>query len=94
MNLSPTPFTAAAAGAFSAIALPAFLRWTGAGGGFGADQVIGFLLLVALPAHTGVLGLKRAEGEPGRRVDRPLLLRVALWLGAAISVSLLARPWA
>lgn len=93
LNLTPTPVTAALAGAFSAIALPAFQRWTGASGDFGADHVIGFLLLVALPAHAGVLGLVRA-GTPGaRRVDRPLLTRGLVWLGAAVAVSLLARAW-
>ncbi len=93
MNLSPTPFTAALAGAFSAVALPAFQRWTGGGGDFGADQVIGFLLLVALPAHAGVLGLTRPEGQPVRSLDKPLLTRVGVWLGAAVVVSLLGRLW-
>ncbi len=91
MNLAPTPVTAALAGAFSALALPAASRWLAASGSdAGTGFVLAFLLLVALPAHAGVLGLRRPEGTPARAVDKPLLVRVGCWLGAALVVSLLS----
>lgn len=90
LKLAPTPLTAALAGAFSAVALPLFGRWQAADTDGGTAFVVAFLLLVALPAHVGVLGLRRAEGQPARAVDKPLLLRVAVWLAVALGVSLLS----
>lgn len=90
LNLGPNPVSAALAGAFSAVALPLFSRWQAADNGGGMAFVFGFLLLVALPAHVGVLGLRRAEGQAPRAVDKPLLLRVLAWLGAALGVSLVS----
>lgn len=89
MNLNPTPFTAAVAGAFSAVALPAASRWLGTDADVNVGFVLAFLVLVALPAHAGVLGLRRPQSADARAVDRPLLLRVGAWLAAAVGVSLL-----
>lgn len=87
VNLTPTPLSAAIAGAFSAWALPAFSKWLGGDADTSFNYVIGFLLLVALPAHAGVLGLRRQEGPPAQGVDKPLLIRVGAWLAAAAAVS-------
>lgn len=87
MNLAATPLSAAIAGAFSACALPAFSKWFGGDANTSFNYVIGFLLLVALPAHAGVLGLRREEGPPAQGVDKPLLIRVGAWLAAAAAVS-------
>lgn len=89
MNLNPTPFTAAVAGAFSAVALPAASRWLGTDADVNLGYVVAFLLLVALPAHAGVLGLRRPQSTASRAVDQPLLVRVGAWLAAAVGVSLL-----
>jgi len=45
------------------------------------------LLLVALPAHAGVLGLRRQPGPAVQGLDKPLLIRVGAWLAAAAAVS-------
>jgi len=87
VNLTPTPLSAAIAGAFSAWALPAFSKWLGSDADTSFNYVIGFLLLVALPAHAGVLGLRRQKGPPAQGVDKPLLIRVGAWLAAAAAVS-------
>jgi len=87
VNLTPTPPSAAIAGAFSAWALPAFSKWLGGDADTSINYVIGFLLLVALPAHAGVLGLRRHEGPPAQGVDKPLLIRIGSWLAAASAVS-------
>jgi hypothetical protein len=79
--------SAAIAGAFSAWALPAFSKRLGGDADTSFNYVIGFLLLVALPAHAGVLGLRRQEGPPAQGVDKPLLIRVGAWLAAAAAVS-------
>lgn len=85
--MTPTPFTAALAGAFSAWALHAFSRMAGSGSDVSVTYVLAFLLLVALPAHLGVLGLRRSQGSPSGGVDKPLLVRVAAWLVSAAIVS-------
>lgn len=87
LNLRPTPLTAALAGAFSAAALPAASRWLGGGAGFSGDFVLAFLVLVALPAHVGVLGLHRPAGEASRGTDKPMLIRAGAWIGSALLVS-------
>lgn len=85
MNLSPTPLTAALAGLFSALALPAATRWLGQGSGEGMLFVVVFLVVVVLPAHAFVLGLQPAGGAPSRSVDRPLVMRTVSWIGAALA---------
>jgi hypothetical protein len=45
------------------------------------------LLLVALPAHAAVLGLRRQPGPAVQGLDKPLLIRVGTWLAAAAAVS-------
>lgn len=87
MNLTPTPVTAALAGGFSAWAFPAVGAWLGSGAAVSAYEVLAFLLLVALPAHAGVLGLRRPARPGGGGVDKPLLVRVGAWLAAAAVVS-------
>lgn len=87
MNLAATPLSAAIAGAFSAWALPAFSKWLGGDADTSFNDVIGFLLLVALPAHAGVLGLRRQEGPQAQSVDKQLLIRAGAWLAAAAAVS-------
>jgi hypothetical protein len=67
VNLAPTPLSAAVAGAFSAWALPTVSQWLGSDADTSFNYVIAFLLLVALPAHAGVLGLRR---QPGPAVGR------------------------
>lgn len=85
MNFSPTPLTAALAGLFSALALPAATRWLGQGSGEGMLFVVVFLVVVVLPAHAFVLGLQPAEGAPSRSVDRPLVMRTVSWVAAAVA---------
>lgn len=92
MSFTPTPITAALAGAFSALALPALSPWLGQGADGSVGYIVAFLLLVALPAHAGVLGLRRPAAAPSRSIDKPLLLRIAAWLGAALAVALVS--WA
>ncbi len=89
MNLlTPTPFTAAPAGAFSAAALPVASRWLGTEADVNVGWVLAFIVLVALPAHAGVLGLRRSSTPASRAVAKPLLMRVGAWLAAAVGVSL------
>lgn len=87
VNLAPTPLSAAIAGAFSAWALPTVSQWLGSDADTSFNYVIAFLLLVALPAHAGVLGLRRQEGPAVQGLDKPLLIRVGAWLAAAAAVS-------
>jgi hypothetical protein len=88
LDLSPTPFTAALAGLFSALALPAATRWLGEGSGDGMLFVVVFLIVVVLPAHAFVLGLRPTQGAPSRSVDRPLVVRTLAWVGAAVAGTL------
>ena len=86
MKLAATPFTAAAAGVFSAVAWPMlWARFGGSGSAFDVGLVAGTLLLVALPAHAFVLGFTReARAAPGT-VDTALLKRAGAWIAAAIA---------
>ena len=82
MTVTPTPLTAALAGVFSSVTMP--LLWPR----LSADSVwlvLAFVLLVALPAHLFVVGLRRSE-VPAARVDTALLKRMAAWLGATAVV--------
>ncbi|MDI4632880.1 hypothetical protein J7U46_07450 [Pelomonas sp. V22] len=91
MKITPTIITAALAGLFSALAWP--WLWASYGGASGGtvELVVGTLLLIGLPAHLFVVGLKPADQAPGSRsIDKPLLLRIAAWLAAALVASMLA----
>ena len=85
--ITPSPLTAALAGAFSALAMP-FL-WPH----LQHDTVwltTAFLLVVAFPAHAFVVGVG-ASSAGVRGVDVAMLRRVGAWLGAAAVV--LAVAW-
>lgn len=90
-SISPTPLTAAVAGAFSALLMPALWKTLGtdANSTGGIGLVIAFLLVVALPAHAFVLGFNHRQAAGSRGVDTELLKRVVAWLGAAIATVLL-----
>lgn len=80
MKFTPTPITAALAGALAGLVMP--LLWSR----FGTDSVslvVAFLLVVAFPAHAFVVGFGRNETVDARSLDTALLKRVGSWLGAA-----------
>lgn len=85
MNLAPTPFSAALAGAFAGAVMP--ILWSR----MASDStvlVIAFLLVVALPAHAFVVGFRRPEAADPKGVDAALLKRVGAWLlCAAVAVA-------
>lgn len=85
---TPTPWTAAAAGLVAALAWPPVWSRYGGADGDTTALVIATLLLIALPAHAGVVGM-RAGVPAGGGLDRALLTRVAAWLGAALLASAL-----
>ena len=95
MQISPSPLTAALAGAFSALTWPWLWSRFGQAGSEGSTELIlGTLLLVALPAHAFVLGFgHRASVAPGQ-LDRVLLKRVGAWLGAAGATAVLTSAQA
>ena len=72
VSLTPTPVTAALAGAFSGLTWP--LLWPSFSGSAAADTVglvVATVLLVALPAHACVLGFQRPRPQaPGRSTRR------------------------
>jgi hypothetical protein len=88
VKLTPTPITAALAGAFSGICMP--ILWSR----FGNDSmslVLAFLLVVAFPAHALVVGFTRPqEANPGT-LDTALLKRVGAWFGAAVITMAVAQ---
>lgn len=83
---TPTPWTAAAAGLVAAIAWPPVWSRFGGAEGDTTALVLATLLLIALPAHAGVVGL-RPSAPAGGGLDKPLLRRVAVWLAAALLAS-------
>jgi hypothetical protein len=83
MKITPTPITAALAGAFSALVLPFVWSRFGASGSGGTELVVAFLLTVALPAHAFVIGFGPPQPTEGRRLDTALLKRIGAWLAAA-----------
>jgi hypothetical protein len=89
VKITPTPWTAAAAGAVAAIAWP-FLwsRFGGAGSAGSVELVVSTLLVIALPAHAFVVGFGRSTSAAPGSVDRALLKRVGAWLGTAVVVTL------
>ena len=86
MKISPTPFTAALAGLFSGVIMPAL--W----GRLASDSVwltLAFLLFVAFPAHAFVVGFRRDQPAGQATLDTALLKRIGAWLGAtAVAVAL------
>lgn len=84
MTITPTVFTAAAAGIVSGLSWP-LLRplFQDTSPTSSMWLVLGMLVFVALPAHAGVVGFARAPKEGSRSVDTPLLKRTAVWLLAA-----------
>lgn len=89
MKITPTPWTAAAAGAVAAIAWPhLWSRFGGAGSAGSVELVIATLLVIALPAHAFVVGFGRSATAAPGAIDIALLKRVGTWLGAAIAVTL------
>ncbi|SDO65808.1 hypothetical protein SAMN05216303_10226 [Rhodoferax sp. OV413] len=92
MNITPTPLSAALAGLFSALLLP--VLWSHFGGSGSADSiglVVGFLLVVALPAHAFVLGFGRSQVTNPRTLDTALLKRIAAWLVAVAATVAVAE---
>lgn len=85
MTLTPTPVTAALAGAFSALTWP--LLWTrfGQSDTSGSmELIVATLLVVALPAHALVMGFGYRPEPHSRKLDTALLKRIGAWLGAAL----------
>ena len=91
MKITPTPVTAALAGAFSGVTMPAL--W----GRLANDSVwltLAFLLVVAAPAHALVVGFGREQAAGPAAVDTALLKRIGAWLGAtgvAVAVTWVLR---
>lgn len=88
MKITPTLFTAVAAGAFAGIVMPTLWRW------LAADSmllVVAFLGVVALPAHAFVVGFARSQTAPGGAIDAALLKRVVAWLVAAVAATAISQ---
>ena len=91
MTITPTPFTAALAGLFSALAWPVlWSRFGGATADGSVELVVGTLLVIALPAHACVVGFGRGPRPGAPVLDTALLWRVGAWLAAAAVTTLLA----
>jgi hypothetical protein len=88
VKITPTPITAALAGAVAGLLMP--LLWLRL-----ADDsttlVIAFLLVVALPAHAWVVGFGWNQVADARSVDTVLLKRVGAWLIAALVAAAIGR---
>jgi len=94
MKVTPTPVTAALAGAFSAIVWP--LLWSRFGSAASAgniELIVGTLLVIALPAHAFVVGFGRSGVGVGRAVDSALLKRIGAWLLAGIATVLIGAAF-
>lgn len=90
MKITPTPLTAAIAGAISAAAWPQLwplMKDTSSSSTIWL--VLGTLAFIALPAHAGVVGFQRTATAGGTGVDRALLIRVGAWLASAAVCSAL-----
>ena len=89
VKITPTPVTAALAGAFSALVWPAlWSRFGGSESSGSVELVIATLLVIALPAHAFVVGFGRSPASAGRTLDTALLKRIGAWLAAAGVVAL------
>lgn len=88
MKITPTPVTAALAGAFSAWVMPTL--WPRL-----ANETMwlvpAFLLVVALPAHAFVVGMGPGQAGSSGGVDVPLLKRIGAWLAAAAVALVVAQ---
>ncbi len=85
MKITPTPLTAAIAGAISAAAWPQLwplLKDTSSSST--TWLVLGTLVFIALPAHAGVVGFQRSATAGGPGIDRALQVRIGVWLAAAV----------
>jgi glycopeptide antibiotics resistance protein len=88
MKITPTPLHAALAGVIVGVVMP-FL-WSR----FGSDSmglVVGFLIVVALPAHAFVVGFGRSQTANAGTLDTALLKRVGAWLSAAVITTVIAQ---
>jgi hypothetical protein len=84
MKITPTPVTAALAGAFSAITWPIlWMRYGQSDTSGSMELIVATLLVVALPAHALVMGFGYRPEAHSRKLDTVLLKRVGAWLGAA-----------
>jgi hypothetical protein len=89
MTFSPSPVSAALAGVFSAAVWPLlWSRFVVPGSGGTIEAVLITLLIIALPAHLFVVGLRPKQTAPARGVDTALLKRIGAWVGAAAIVLL------
>ena len=89
MKLTPTPVTAALAGVFAALVMPAL--WPRLGDDT-LNWVFAFLLVIALPAHALVVGFNAPRESAARgALDTALLKRVAAWLLAAVATVVLVK---
>jgi hypothetical protein len=88
VKLTPTPVTAALAGAFAGIVMP--ILWARLAND-SMSLVVAFLLVVALPAHAFVVGLSRSQVANARTLDTALLKRVGAWLGVAAVTMAIAQ---
>ncbi len=90
MSITPTPLTAALAGALAAIAWPfIWARWGGPGAEGGFELIVAMLLVVALPAHAFVVGFGRSATSSSRTLDTALLKRIGAWLAAAAGITVI-----
>ena len=88
VKLTPTPVTAALAGAFAGIVMP--MLWIR----LAADSmilVVAFLVVVAFPAHAFVVGFGRSQAANARTLDTELLKRVGAWLLSAVATTAIAQ---
>ena len=88
MTLTPTPTTAALAGAFAGILMP--ILWPR----LATDSmilIVVFLFVVALPAHAFVVGFGQKQAADPRSVDTALLKRVGAWLVCATAAAALGQ---
>lgn len=83
VNLSPSPLTAALAGAFSAIALPLMRHWIGQDEGLNIPLILAMIVTVALPAQTFVVGQRSDDGTGARTWDAAMFKRIGAWIAAA-----------
>jgi hypothetical protein len=88
VKLTPTPVTAALAGAFAGIVMPVLWHRLAADSMF---LVIAFLAVVAFSAHAFVVGIGRGQAAPANTVDTALLKRVGAWLACAVGCGLIAQ---
>lgn len=89
MKVTPTPATAALAGAFSAIVWPFVWERFGSSASVGSfELIIATLLVVALPAHAFVVGFGHSQVTDRGSLDSALLKRIGAWLATAIVAAL------